>query len=89
MLQLSDRELQIIQCVFDGMKELAVAQTLGISAHTVHAHVKRLYRKLGVGNHCELLTRVFAAYVALASGDESRPSARRRPDGPMPALDGP
>ena len=67
-LGLSQRELQIIQCIFDGEKEAGIARALDISAHTVHTHVERLYRKLGIGGRSELAIRVFAAYISLESG---------------------
>lgn len=67
-LHLSDREFQVLQGIFDGDKELAIGQALGISPHTVHAHVQRIYNKLGVHGHCELIIRIFATYISLASG---------------------
>jgi DNA-binding CsgD family transcriptional regulator len=66
-LRLSARELQIVQCIFDGQIEAAIALRLGISAHTVHTYMRRLYRKLGVRDRCELLVRVFAAYLSLCA----------------------
>ncbi len=65
-LKLSPRELEIVQCIFDGKIEGAIALRLGISTHTVHTHVKRLYRKLGVCDRCELLIRIFGTHVSLA-----------------------
>jgi len=62
-LGLTDRELQIVQSVFDGMQEPAIALRLGISAHTVHTHLGRVYRKLGVNGLPGMLLRVFAAYL--------------------------
>lgn len=64
-LRLSPRELQIVQCIFDGANEATVARALGISSHTVHTHIRRLYRKLGVRDRCELLIQVFATYMSL------------------------
>ena len=64
-LGLSDREAQVVQGMFDGRSESELAVELGVSAHTVHAHVKRLYRKLSVSNQREMLVAVFAAYVGL------------------------
>ncbi len=77
-LELSSRELQIIQCLFDGKHEPAVAQALGISEHTVHTHVKRLHRKLGVHDRCELLIRVFSAYIAIQSQPKQTAAALPR-----------
>lgn len=59
-LHLSERELQVVHGVFDDLKEAAIAQRLGISAHTVHTHLERMYRKLGVNGRCQLIIEVFA-----------------------------
>jgi len=61
-LQLSERQLQIIQRMFDDSSEARIALDLGISEHTVHTHIERLYRKLGVSSRCELLVRVFGEF---------------------------
>src|SRR6185295_9972680 len=47
-LDLSRRQFEIAQCVFDDLKETAISQRLGVSPHTVHTHLERLYAKLGV-----------------------------------------
>ena len=67
-LRLSGRETEIVQGVFDDQKEEAIASELGISRHTVHTHLERLYHKLSVRSRVELLVRVFAEYVSLTSG---------------------
>lgn len=64
-LHVTNRELQILKCIFDGDTEAAIALALGISTHTVHAHIRQMYDKLGVGCRCELIVRVFAAYISL------------------------
>ncbi|RMG49200.1 MAG: LuxR family transcriptional regulator [Acidobacteria bacterium] len=64
-LQLSPRELQVVQSVFDDKKEYAAALDLGISEHTFHTYLERLYRKLGVHSRCELIVRIFAEYRAM------------------------
>ncbi len=68
-LSLSDREVQVVQCVFDDKTEAAAALELSISSHTVHSHLTRVYRKLGVRTRCELVVRVFAEYLFLASSE--------------------
>jgi len=74
-LHLSGRELQITQFVFDDKKEGAIARELGISSHTVHTHLERLYKKLAIASRCELIVRVFAEYLAL-EGDGSAQRCR-------------
>lgn len=61
-LRLSGRESEILQAVFDDQKESCIAANLGISAHTVHTHLERLYRKLRVSSRVALVLRVFLEY---------------------------
>lgn len=67
-LRLSPRELQIVQSVFDDLKEAAIADKLGISAHTVHTHLERLYRKLSVRGRTMMSVRIFAEYLRMNAG---------------------
>ncbi len=68
-LRLSPRELQIAQSVFDDQKEAAIADDLGISAHTVHTHLERLYRKIGVHGRTTMAVRVLAEHLRLMADD--------------------
>ena len=63
-LRLSARECQIVKRLFDDASEAVIAEDLGISPHTVHTHLERLYHKLGVGSRCAVVVRVFGAYRA-------------------------
>jgi DNA-binding CsgD family transcriptional regulator len=67
-LRLSARELQIVTCVIEGRLDTdhEIARVLGISPHTVHTHLERLYKKIGVASRSHLILRVFAEYVRLA-----------------------
>ncbi len=62
-LKLSPRELSIVQAVFDDQPEWRIAQDLGISSHTVHTHMERLYHKLGIAGRVPLVVRVLAEYL--------------------------
>jgi DNA-binding NarL/FixJ family response regulator len=64
-LRISDRELEIIQGIFDDRKEFAIASELKISAHTVHTHCERLYRKLGVSSRVALVLYILSEYLSL------------------------
>ena len=63
-LKLCSRELQIVKGIFADQTERQIALQLGISHHTIHTYVIRLYRKLDVSSRCELLLEVFAEYLA-------------------------
>lgn len=62
-LHLSGREVEIVRAIFDDRTESAIAQGLGISPHTVHTHVERLYRKLGVTSRTQLVLRVVQSAI--------------------------
>lgn len=68
-LALSDRESEIVPRIFFGKTEAAIAQDLDLSKHTVHTHIKRLYRKLQINNRSELLGRLFASCLSIRGGE--------------------
>lgn len=75
-LALSERELQIVQGVFDDAHQEAIAEELAISSHTVHTHLERLYHKLQVNSRVELVVRIAECHVLLCQD----------PAGPAPPL---
>ncbi len=52
---LTPRLAQVLELLAKGKSEKQVARELGISAHTVHMHVGRLHKLLGVSNRAELV----------------------------------
>ncbi|MPY59573.1 helix-turn-helix transcriptional regulator [Streptomyces spongiae] len=50
------RERQVIEYLLDGSAAKQIARHLDVSLHTVHDHLKSVYRKLGVSGRAELLT---------------------------------
>jgi DNA-binding CsgD family transcriptional regulator len=66
-LSLSARESELVQHILIDQSERAIADSLGLSPHTVHTYLERLYRKLRVTSRCQLVTRVFLAHIAVAS----------------------
>jgi DNA-binding CsgD family transcriptional regulator len=97
---LTHRELQILRAVFDDGTEFATGVDLGISAHTVHAHSRQLFHKLGVSTRVGAVLRVWNELVLLILlADEGLPplcphwaagrcARRRRPEvPPEPAED--
>ena len=65
-LRLTDRERQVVWCLLQGKCQASIAEALDISSHTVHTHLDRLYRKLGIKGRFDLLLRIFAEYVYLS-----------------------
>ncbi|MCH7841016.1 MAG: helix-turn-helix transcriptional regulator [Planctomycetes bacterium] len=64
---LTRRERQVVQGLFEGDTEADVAHRMGISVHTAHTYLTRVFRKLGVRNRTALLLRVFSQYLAFGS----------------------
>ncbi len=54
---LSPRKRDTLQLLLAGDSEKEVAIKLGLSQHTVHIHVKNLYKHLGVCSRAELMAK--------------------------------
>jgi DNA-binding CsgD family transcriptional regulator len=66
-LRLSVREAEVSTFILEGRSENSIAAQIGISNHTVHSHLDRLYRKLHIRNRCQLIALLFETYVELKS----------------------
>ena len=66
-VDLSSRELQILQCLANGQSNKAIARSLAIAEATVKVHVKRILRKANASN------RTQAALWAIATGVAAPP----------------
>jgi two-component system nitrate/nitrite response regulator NarL len=66
MSLLSNRELEVIRCLAEGLSNREIAQRLGLSQHTIKNYLFRVFDKLGVSSRMELL------YLTL-----SQPTARQ------------
>lgn len=58
---LSARELDIVRGVFDAASEKEMAAHIGVSPHTVHTYLLRVYRKLRVRRREGVILAVFVA----------------------------
>lgn len=76
--QLSSRETEILRRVAEGLLYKEIADSLGISPHTVHNHVKRIYAKLHAANREEAIRE--AVRLGLVGG--STPGAGGPRSGP-------
>ena len=63
-LNLSPQEGDIVRRLCADEPEASIAHELSISPHTVHSHMERLYRKLGVNSRAQVVLRLFGEYVA-------------------------
>jgi DNA-binding CsgD family transcriptional regulator len=55
--KLTPRQLQVLDYLLEGDGEKQVAYRLSISVHTVHTHVRHIYRAYQVQSRTELLAR--------------------------------
>lgn len=49
-IPVTDREIDIIRCIAEGLSNKLIADKLGLSTHTVNTHRKNIMSKLGVNN---------------------------------------
>jgi LuxR family maltose regulon positive regulatory protein len=54
---LTERELEVLRLIGQGLSNPAIADRLIISVGTVKAHTNRIYGKLAVTNRVEAVTR--------------------------------
>jgi DNA-binding NarL/FixJ family response regulator len=53
--RLSNRELEVVRCLADGLTNREIAKRLGLSQHTIKNYLFRMFDKLGVSSRVELL----------------------------------
>ncbi len=54
---LSERELEVLHLIAEGLKNQAIADKLFISLHTVKIHARRIYAKLGVSSRTQAVAK--------------------------------
>lgn len=55
----SDREMQILKSLFDGLDNERIAKKLKIRYNTVRAHFGNIYKRVGVQSKVELVIQLF------------------------------
>jgi len=68
-LKLSGREEQIARLILLDERVSVIALELGLSRHTMHSYLGRVYRKLGVNSSCQLAVTVLTACIQLEQRD--------------------
>src|SRR5262249_27693718 len=64
---LSPAERRVLDLLLQGDSERQAARRLGVSQHTVHNHIREIYRQLGVHSRAELM----AQFVRPSEGQTS------------------
>ncbi len=70
---LSDRELEVVAYMADGLRNAEIAELLGVSSETVKTYASRAYTKIGARNRAQ------AAAWAIGAGVHRRPPFDRIP----------
>ena len=65
---LSDRELEVLQCVIDGAGNKEIAAALTISQNTVKVHLRNIYTKLDVSSRTEATTAALQQGLVTLAG---------------------
>ena len=47
---LTTRELEVLRLIAQGLTDAQIAEQLVLSLHTIHAHLRTIYSKLGVAS---------------------------------------
>ena len=77
---LGTRAVNVCDLLLEGRSEKEIAVSLEISAHTVHAHIKRIYRTVGVNSQRQLAALVISRLQARIDEIEARASTPTLPD---------
>jgi DNA-binding NarL/FixJ family response regulator len=75
---LSKRELEVVQCLVQGLTNREIAEKMGLSQHTIKNYLFRIFDKLGVSSRTELL------FMTLSQNNSSEESLLH--EGPKQAL---
>lgn len=57
--RLSNREIEVLRCLADGLSTREIAQALSISTSTVKSHVARLLVKVDVRDRLQVVTEAY------------------------------
>lgn len=54
---LTQRELEVLNCIVEGHTDREISEILYISEHTVRSHIKSLFKKLGVSSKSQIVAK--------------------------------
>ena len=71
VIQLTDREIEVLKLILEGKSSKEVAAILCCSKRTVDFHLARVYQKLAVSNRVQAMRRVaMLGLISLAEADD-------------------
>jgi two-component system nitrate/nitrite response regulator NarL len=70
---LSKRERDVVRCLVEGLTNRQIAETLGISQHTVKNYMFKIFEKLGMSNRVELVFHVLTGGNDVGYGESNPP----------------
>jgi DNA-binding NarL/FixJ family response regulator len=77
---LSNREMDVVRSLAEGLTNREIAERLGLSQHTIKNYLFRVYDKLGVSSRLELLsmtlTQAIATRPSVAPGEANQPPGK-------------
>src|SRR5690606_36239692 len=73
---LTGRQRELLLCLQEGLDNLAIARSTGLSVKTVENHLTRLYRQLGVQSRLEAVSYIRQHPALLGPAALTAPSAR-------------
>jgi LuxR family maltose regulon positive regulatory protein len=76
MDELSAREREVLQMLPTALSEAEIGKELFISYHTVHSHIRTIYRKLGTTSRAQTVDRARAAGLLPALLGQSTAAGR-------------
>ncbi len=68
-IRLTDREMQVLRLLADGLNVAALAKTLFISESTAKSHIAKIYEKLGAANRTQALMTALKLGVLTNNAD--------------------
>lgn len=66
----TERQMQILELLFDGQDSDVIAHRLKISYNTVKAHLGHMYKRVGVQNKAELVVQLFSTVQAYSKSKD-------------------
>jgi DNA-binding NarL/FixJ family response regulator len=78
-LGITDREIEVLQCVMRGLSNVRIGRVLGITHHTAKNHIMHLFGKFNVRDRTAAV--VYALRHGLISWDDPLPQDAVRPQG--------